>query len=151
MRRLNERVAHLGFEQYRRGFKVALAKHGLARRAEREPRTSLAPDQHSWLRDAATAMVADLREADVRVVGDLDDLVGPAEARAPGHDPAASSDADLLDSALDGLAILGERLADAQLANDRLRRRLRSQGRGEPAPAAEARRRPLRRLWRRLG
>lgn len=142
MRRLNERVADLEFEEYRRGFKVGLAKHGLAERAGKEPRTSLTPDRHAWLRDAAVAMVAQLRETGVRVVGDLDDLVGPLEPSGPALDPAASTDGELLDAALDGLAILGERLADAQLTNDRLRRRLR--GKEEP------RRSPRRPLWRRL-
>ena len=142
MRRLNERVTDLEFEQYRRGFKVALAKHGLARRAGGGPRTSLTPAQHTWLRQAALAMVADLRDTDVRVVGDLDDLVGPADPRGPGGDPGTSGDGELLEAALDGLAILGERLADAQLTNDRLRRRLR--GKEEP------RRSPKGPLWRRL-
>jgi hypothetical protein len=87
-------------------------------------------------------MVSQLGETGVRVVGDLDDLVGPLEPRGPALDPAASTDAELLDAALDGLAILGERLADAQLTNDRLRRRLR--GKEEP------RRSPRRRLRRRL-
>lgn len=142
MRRLNGRVEDLAFEQYRRGFKVGLAKHGLAGRADREPRTALTPAQQAWLREAATAMVGELRELDVRVVGDLDDLVAAAGSGGPGHDPADTADADLLDAALDGLAILGERLADAQLTNDRLRRRLR--GKDEP------RRRPVRPFWRRL-
>ncbi|HSE08323.1 MAG TPA: hypothetical protein VLB29_06635 [Nocardioidaceae bacterium] len=143
MRRLNNRVEGLEFEQYRRGFKVALAKHGLSRRADSEPRVSLAPTQHAWLREASAAMVGELEGLGVRVVGDLGDLVGPAEPGGAGHDPEDSTDAELLDAALDGLALLGERLADAQLTNDRLRQRAR--GRDEP------RRRPLRPLWRRLG
>jgi hypothetical protein len=142
MRRLNGRVEDLAFEEYRRGFKVALAKHGLSRRAELEPRTSLTPAQQAWLRDAASAMVEELRGLEVRVVGDLDDLVAPAGSRGQGHDPADTTDAELLDAALDGLAILGERLADAQLTNRRLRRRLR--GKEEP------RRRPVRPFRRRL-
>ncbi|HSJ21592.1 MAG TPA: hypothetical protein VK964_13545 [Nocardioidaceae bacterium] len=122
MRRVNEATADLGltFPQYRWGFKAALAKQTLAKRASSEPKPALTAAQHEALRSLALGMVEWVEKADVDVVGDLADLVPPAEPSGPPYDPAQATDAELLEAAIAGLTGLGVRVSKQHV---RLQRR----------------------------
>ena len=56
----------------------------------------------------------------MRVIGDLADLVPPADAAAAGEPDADPSDGELLDAAVDGLAGLGVVLAEARIEHEAL-------------------------------
>lgn len=84
----------------------------LARRPGGVSRIVLPADEFGWVRERSERMVAELREADYRVVGELADLiplVSPA-GRATDH-PDDVTDSDLLDTALAAVRTLVEREA----------------------------------------
>jgi hypothetical protein len=56
-----------------------LAEGVLARRPETE-RFGPPPEEHPWVVERGTAMVSELREMPVDVIGDLDELIPPAES-----------------------------------------------------------------------
>lgn len=124
MRRLNAEVGGLPYQAYRRGFKAALAKQTLAKRAHLEPRPALDRQQHERLREVALAMVEKVEKADVEVVGDIDDIIPAKEPSKPPYDPASATDAELLEVAMVGLAELGSRLGRQRLELERLQRRI---------------------------
>jgi hypothetical protein len=122
MRRVNEATADLGlsFPQYRWGFKAALAKQTLSKRSSFEPKPALTAEEHQALRSLALGMVDWVKQSDVNVVGDLADLMPPAEPPGPAYDPAQATDAELLEAAIAGLTGLGVRVSKQHV---RLQRR----------------------------
>lgn len=154
MRRLNVQLGDVSYTDYRWGFKAALGKQVLARRAGKEPRPVLTAAQHERLRSLATQMLDQVPEEKVNVVGDLDDLVPPPAPTSPAYDPAQATDSELLEAAVVGLAALGQRVSKLRIERDELRRRLDGQDgqRVEPAVPQRvvtlARRRARRRLGR---
>ncbi|HET9117543.1 MAG TPA: hypothetical protein VFN75_05620, partial [Pseudonocardiaceae bacterium] len=79
----------------------------LARRSGGAGRVTLPPEQLPWVTGQAQRMVAALAQANYQVVGDLNDLLPTAVA--PGPDPDAVSDAELLDLALTAAGDLVQR------------------------------------------
>lgn len=87
-----------------------LLKHGLAKKVLAEHRRSepslvLPPSLLPWAARTTDRLVADIRAAGVRVVGDLDDLAPLPPRLGPGTitDPGDISEAQLLDTAIYGL------------------------------------------------
>lgn len=101
IRRLNERLGdRVAQGPHRDLVKFAVANSTLAGRAD-DPRLQVPAEHRGWVADRAAAIVAQLRSAGVRVVGDLDDLVpvtvdtaspvaeaDPHTANAPAQVPA---------------------------------------------------------------
>jgi hypothetical protein len=132
MRRLNTELSGLPYQAYRRGFKAALAKQTLAKRAHLEPRPALDRQQHERLRQVALAMVEKIQKADVEIVGDINDIIPAEEPSQPPYDPASATDAELLEVAMVGLAELGTRVGRQRLDIERLQRQV--DGGGVPSP-----------------
>jgi hypothetical protein len=105
LRRLNERLADLSFQEYAPVVKHGLAKKVLARRRAEEPAVGFPVPR--WLPALSDAMIARLDELGVRVVGDLADL-RPVEV--PGVDPGVLASEQHLAAALDALETFVRRL-----------------------------------------
>lgn len=123
MRRLNTMTSDLDFNRYRWGFKAALAKRTLAKRADSEPRPTLPPHMHARLHEIAKDMVEQVASSGVHVVGDLDDLLPKGTPKGDGYDPGQSTDSELLEVALEGLVSLGTEVSDLRMERTRLRRK----------------------------
>lgn len=143
MRRLNVELSGTPFNQYRWGFKAALAKQTLARRAGEEPRVGLSAEQHARLSSIAADMVEQVKQRDVDVVGDLSDLMPPAQPPGPAYDPGQASDAELLEAAMAGLLGLGKRAAKQRIEIQRLERDAAAAPRADGADGLGARARRL--------
>ncbi len=104
LRSLNERLAEDGFDRtdYERVVKSALAKQGLVRRGRET--APLGIDER-WVRRKSREELARLRELDIRVVGDLEELEATAVAGA--HTKKITTEQQL-EAALDGLAFLAQ-------------------------------------------
>jgi hypothetical protein len=85
--------------------KHKLAKGVLSAHRAQEPSLALPPDKLAWAQSVTRGMVQRIEGSGVRVVGDLDDLTPVPSRLGPGTvtDPAALSDAQLLDAAVFGL------------------------------------------------
>jgi hypothetical protein len=77
----------------------------LARRSE-PVRFSMPPEELAWITERADACIAELTTRGYRIVGDLDEL-RPVH-REGARRPDDATDAELLDAALDALAMLAE-------------------------------------------
>lgn len=124
IRRVNSQTAGLNGEYQRMGVRNALARLVLAERASAEPRCGLNSEQLAWVSDRALAMVGELEQLGVGVVGDLDDLVPSAHGTDGAIDPAEASDTDLLEAAVFGLAGMARVHTDVRIEYDQLRRDL---------------------------
>jgi hypothetical protein len=111
MRRVNLQVPDLEFRQYAHGFKNTLAKKVLVERSTLEPRVGLSKEEHDRIREIAVTMVDEVSHAESTVLGDLADLVPGDWSDDGAVDPTDVTDAELVDAAVDGLAVLGARLA----------------------------------------
>ncbi len=123
MRRLNHQLSEVDTLHYRTGFHQTLARSVLAHRAAREPRIALSAEQHDWAVRRAQRMVLELKSFNVRVIGDLEELVSIPFAEGSGASPDNAADSDVLAAALDGLAEVTLQLADLRIAHDELRGR----------------------------
>lgn len=100
LRRLNQMLEDGGME-----FKdyVPLVKHGLAKNvlgAHKKNEPSVGLEVAPWVEDRARSIIEEFRELDVRVVGELSDLL-PVEVR--GVHPSAVSTEEQLQAAVAGL------------------------------------------------
>ncbi len=75
-------------------------------------RFALPPDQHGWIVESGTAMVEELKLLPYDVVGELDELLPPAEP-ASGRDPDDVQDSEVAEVAVETLAALVYRTADS--------------------------------------
>ena len=105
LRALNERLAAEGFERqdYERLVKGVLAKQGMVRRGRETIPLGL---DERWVRRLSKRQLDRLRELDLRVVGDLDDLDYVA---VPGVHTKKVSAEQQLEAAIDGLAFMAQR------------------------------------------
>lgn len=121
LRRLNTVAPDLQRHHYRWGIKDALARLALIDRAEREPRFGLTQPQQDWVCARAEQMIEQIGESGMRVVGDLSDL-RPTRTAQPGTaDPALTSDAELLETALVGLGGMARIVGDLRAEQERKR------------------------------
>jgi hypothetical protein len=110
IRRLNQRLAgRLSEPAYRRAVKGQLAP-GLARRGE-GAKVVLPAGEVAWVSRVADGMIAELATRGYPVVGDLQDL--KVSRQSPADAPADVPDVELLEVALDALAIMTEEYATA--------------------------------------
>lgn len=149
MRRLNGELADTPFDDYRWGFKAALAKQTLRKRAPLEPTISLDPQQHARLAQVAGDMVEEIRRRGeaIDVVGDLTDLLPPAEPQLPPYDPGRATDSEVLEAAMAGLLGLGRRVSSHHHEVRRLRSELEDMSRANRKLSADLERwssRPVR-------
>ncbi len=108
LRRVNERLeGRLNQRQYDRVIKLTVVRM-LAQRTE-PVRFTLPAEELPWVAARADEMITAMRQRRYGVVGDLDEL--RPQSRAGGRRPDDATDAELLDAALDGLALLAERYA----------------------------------------
>jgi hypothetical protein len=119
MRALNERLEpdELPRNDYMRVVKAGLAKRGLVRR--QEPKLGL---DEAWLHKRARTQIANLRELDLRVEGDLEDL---APRSVPGVHTDDVTTEQQLEAAVEGLAFLVHRQVEQERDVARLERQLR--------------------------
>ena len=104
LRRLNERLDYgIDWPTYAARITHHVAANVLAERPSSGSLT-VPPGDRPWVTARADAMVAELRAAGCRVVGDLDELRVPSAGRAEAA--AAPSAEEILDAALDALAAL---------------------------------------------
>jgi hypothetical protein len=105
LRALNERLAVDGFERqdYERVVKGFLAKQGMVRRGRET--VPLGVDER-WLRRRSRHQLARLKELDLHVVGDLEDLEFVA---VPGVHTRKVSAEQQLDAAIEGLVFMTQR------------------------------------------
>lgn len=111
--RVNAELTDFNWIDRSHSTKSVLAKRTLAPRAPTEPRYTLTPEHHSILRARAAEMAEGIRAAEVRVVGDLDEIV-PAEDAPSGAKPGEVTDAQMLRAAVHGLAGMSRKLAQVQ-------------------------------------
>jgi hypothetical protein len=102
-RRLNAQVEHWSRVDRRAALRRALYSRLLENRSDREPRFGLSPEQWDAISEYAGRMVDELRGVDVRLVGELDDLIPTERPAAAAFDPGESSAEDLLAAAEHGL------------------------------------------------
>jgi hypothetical protein len=106
MRRIQAaRVGEEATPRHRGALKHKLAKGVLAGHRADEPSLVLPPENLAWAQSVTLDFVEAIQRSGVRVVGDLDDLMPRAPRLGPGTvtDPAALTDAQLLDAAVYGL------------------------------------------------
>jgi hypothetical protein len=105
LRALNERLASDGFnrQDYERVVKGVLAKQGFVRRGRES--VPLGIDER-WVRRLSKRELTALRDLDLRVVGDLDDLEAAA---VPGVHTKKVTVEQQLEAALDGLTFMAQR------------------------------------------
>lgn len=120
LRRLNLSTKDWHWRDYQTSFKNALSRVVLAERAKQEPPIALGAKDVKWIEKRTETMIKAVKKTGVRVVGDLDDLIPSGEAPKQTFDPGASTDAELLAVAEDGVLGLGRLLADARTEYDRL-------------------------------
>jgi hypothetical protein len=117
LRALNERLeVALPNHHYRQFVREELVHRNLATRRE-SARLTVPADAHAWARELATAWVDDLRARGCQVVGDLDELVPPAEPPVfvdPDHADAAEVVQAAL-RALTGSVLENARLRDVEI------------------------------------
>jgi hypothetical protein len=114
LRRLNLVAPGLDRQHYVWGVRNALFRGALMQRAEQEPRFGLTQEHQTWVCDRAERMIAEIKALGVNVIGDVDDLRPPSQARPNTVNPEAASDGELLEAALAGLAELVRTVGDLQ-------------------------------------
>jgi hypothetical protein len=122
MRRLNERVGDFDWLRYQWGFKQSLSRYVLTPRSSSEPSIRLTRDEREWARKRAAFVIKAIEESQVRVVGDLDDLMPAPPAESDPVSRTEATEPEVLDAALDGMVGMGGLLADVRIAYDRLLR-----------------------------
>ncbi|MPZ63470.1 MAG: hypothetical protein GEU93_19735 [Propionibacteriales bacterium] len=106
MRRVNTRVDDLELPHYRQAFKSGLATMVYGGLEHNEPRLQIPASYRPWVEQRSRRMIDELQELEVEVVGDLYELL-PGRPDPAAVDSAEVSDAELLETAVDGLAGLG--------------------------------------------
>jgi hypothetical protein len=101
LRRVREHASDSENERLHVLMKYVLARRVLSSRRAVEPVVGLNAVQLEWARARAAEMIQKLRDAKVQVVGSLDDLIPGEPPAADLADPQASTEAELLDVALD--------------------------------------------------
>ncbi|HYJ70673.1 MAG TPA: hypothetical protein VEX15_23710 [Nocardioidaceae bacterium] len=121
LRRVNIRLDDLSYVVYRRGIGNPVDQIYEGAPAG-EPRLQIPEAYRGWVEKRARRMNDEIAELGVNVVGDLTELLpGPPDPDA--MESVEVSDAQLLETALDGLAGMGRIMAVNRLENESLRHR----------------------------
>jgi hypothetical protein len=119
LRRVNLHVDDLAYPVYRRGIGDPIRLVYASPPAD-EPRLQLPADYRDWVERRARQMNDEITELGPNVVGDLAELLpGPPDLDAV--ESVDVSDAQLLQTAIEGLAGMGRIMAAARLENEMLR------------------------------
>lgn len=112
LRRLNVRLGpEIGRQLYMRHVKQVLGKSGAAARPS-GTKPGFSAEHRQWAIDRSERLITFLRNAGVRVIGDLDDL---RPARSDGTDePLAPRELDVADAALDAVIIMLHRVKELE-------------------------------------
>jgi hypothetical protein len=121
MRRVNIAVSGADRAIRKYGIRNALADAGLGARAKLEPEFGLSPAQHAWAEGRARRMVDELSSMGLVIQGDLTDLIPTGQHSADFVDPAASTDAELLEASTDGLIGMARHATRQRLQRNELR------------------------------
>ena len=121
IRRVNLAIPEAARVVHRYGIRSAFADSALSGRANLEPEFGLSAEQHAWAVERASRMVAELRTMDLRVAGDLTDLIPTPVPSAGGVDPGDTTEHELLQVALHGLAGMARHTARNRLECNQLR------------------------------
>jgi hypothetical protein len=74
LRRLNQNLSDKDSRRLRRAVKQQVANRILRSRLGEEPRIEVPAEYHRWVANTAEKFIAEIRDLDVTVYGDLDDL-----------------------------------------------------------------------------
>jgi hypothetical protein len=120
MRRLNERVGDFDWLRYQWGFRHSLSRYVLAPRSSSEPSLRLTRDEREWAAKRAAFVIEAIEESQVKVIGDLKDLMPAQPNESDPVSRAETAEPEVLEAALDGMAGMGGLLADVRIAYDQL-------------------------------
>ncbi len=118
LRRVNHDTMDWSWLSHRRAFKSTLSNKVLEARGGHEPKLGLTADELQRMRRHAELMISELGSMDVRVIGDLADLLPQSVPSTAAVDPGASTADELLAAAQDGLIGLAREYADLKLKDE---------------------------------
>jgi hypothetical protein len=128
MQRVNVRAIDQGvtYTEYKQVLQGKLAVNILAGMRGAEQPIAVSETVDSWTRSRAERMVEDLRRLDINVIGDLEELLPGAPLE--GREPDDVGDAEMLDTCVDALVMLGvsqfQALERARAKNQKLHRQI---------------------------
>jgi hypothetical protein len=114
LRRINESADDRGMStwSYQHGINRALSHQVLPDIPDPHPSLRVPDEYHDWVRRESDRVLAELREAQVRIVGDIADLEPTLTPGAPFVWPEDLSDSDLLAFAVSALTAFGADVAE---------------------------------------
>lgn len=121
LRRVNTLVGDLSYQQYRRGV-TNMVYRMFGERSADEPPLQVPAAYRDWIEQRARQMNDELTKLGVNIVGDLDDLL-PTSPRPDGVQTVEIGDAEMLDTAVAGLAATARALARTRIEHDALEHR----------------------------
>jgi hypothetical protein len=121
LRRVNTLVDDLSYQQYRRGV-TTMAYRMFGERSADEPPLQVPAAYREWVEQRARQMNDELTKLDVNIIGDLDDLL-PTSPNPNGVQVVEISDAEMLDTAVAGLAATARILGQTRIEHDALQHR----------------------------
>ena len=121
LRRVNTLVDDLSYQQYRRGV-TTMAYRMFGERSADEPPLQVPAAYRDWVEQRALQMNAELTKLEVNIIGDLDDLL-PTSPAPNGVQAVEIGDAEMLDTAVAGLAATARILAQTRIEHDALEHR----------------------------
>jgi hypothetical protein len=114
LRRINESAdaTEMSTWAYQHGINRALSHRVLPDISDPHPSVRVPDEYHDWVRHESDRVLAELRDADVRVIGDLADLEPMLVPGAPFVWPEQLPEADLLTFAVSALTAFGNEVAE---------------------------------------
>jgi hypothetical protein len=116
LRRINEHAEEIGMStwSYQHGINRALSHQVLPNVVDPHPKLRVPDEYHDWVRRESQRVLSELREAQVRVVGDLTDLEPNLVGGSPFLWPEEVSDSELLAFAVSALTAFSSNVADVK-------------------------------------
>jgi hypothetical protein len=121
LRRVNTLVDDLSYQQYRRGV-TNMAYRMFGERPADEPPLQVPAAYRDWVEQRARRMNDEIKNLEVNIIGDLDDLL-PTSPAPNGVQSVEIGNAEMLDTAVTGLAAMARVLARTRIEHDALEHR----------------------------